>query len=63
MRWPTQDPKKWHRAYAWRPVKCLDGTWVWLEPVERISYFSRDVPAFAPHTVFTAWCFRIPEDA
>ena len=26
---------EWHKWFAWFPVQMPDGTWVWLEHVER----------------------------
>ena len=26
---------KWHKWFAWFPLQMPDGTWVWLERVER----------------------------
>ena len=31
----TRDRAVWHRWFAWRPVKLMDGRIVWLEEVER----------------------------
>lgn len=59
MRWGTPDiDDRWHRSFAWLPKKCLDGTWVWLEPVERISYFAREIPGLAHHSFLRDWCYR-----
>lgn len=30
-----QDRKKWHRWFAWRPVRVVEGDCRWLEVVER----------------------------
>lgn len=39
MRWQPKDPLRWHRWFAWRPVR-MDGGYVivWLEMVERKLY-------------------------
>lgn len=39
--WRRQQAKKeWHRWFAWRPVRCLDGLCRWLEVVEmRKGYY------------------------
>ena len=50
--------QKWHLWYAYRPVKTLTGEWVWLEWLERSSYFSKEVPCDSPHTIFGGWSFR-----
>lgn len=72
MRWGygTDGPKRgwnavWHKSFAVLPKQCVDGTWVWLEPVERIDYMARsiNIHAIAHHAVFgTSWCYRIPEE-
>jgi hypothetical protein len=44
MRWnatppePYVDTEKWHRWYAWRPVR-IDDKWVWREYIERKRTF------------------------
>lgn len=48
MRWKVSDPYKWHRWFAWYPVKCgRDGVWVWMEKVYRI----KEGPCFWAYTV------------
>jgi hypothetical protein len=42
MQWGV-DKTTWHRWYAWRPVRLMNGKWVWLEYVERTSYFNPEV--------------------
>lgn len=42
MRWKLSggiDTDKWHRWFAWRPVKLQDGWWAWLEYVDRCAYY------------------------
>lgn len=50
---------EWHRTYAWRPLKCIDGTWVWLETVEKCKFMSTAVPQGSPFTLFGMWSFRV----
>lgn len=48
-----------HVWYAWRPVKMLDGRWIWLERVMRIHYMDSSVPARGSHhTIIGFWCFK-----
>ncbi|MDB5550814.1 MAG: hypothetical protein JWL86_798 [Rhizobium sp.] len=49
---------QWHRVFAWRPVHCIDGTWVWLEEVDRCKFMSNLVPARVPFTMLGLWSFR-----
>lgn len=72
MRWQGQTieekrrieraPYEWHRVYAWRPVKTVEGVWVWLEPVDRISWVSNCIPSHAWHTFHGGWSFRLPRE-
>jgi hypothetical protein len=57
MRFGPESKEEWHLWYAWRPVKAMNGQWVWLEEVERCSYFARHVPVCAPNSV-CGWVFR-----
>lgn len=34
-RWRSKYGDRWHDFFAWHPVTVKDGTWVWLEAVER----------------------------
>lgn len=54
----SYDPKKWHYAYAWKPVKLIDRRWAWLQKVERISWWAHEIPVSAPRTLLGEWCFR-----
>jgi len=42
MKWSGETEKQrlarefeWHKRFAWFPLQMSDGTWVWLENVER----------------------------
>lgn len=35
MRWHPRDNSKWQRWFAWHPVDCRCGTFVWMETVWR----------------------------
>jgi len=35
MRWHPKDNSKWHKWFAWHPIDCRCGTFVWLETVWR----------------------------
>ena len=35
MRWKPKDNSKWHRWFAWHPIDCRCGTFVWLETIWR----------------------------
>lgn len=61
MRWgkPAQDPKQWHKVYAHLPTRLMDGTWVWLEEVERIDYWASEIPYDAP--TWFSWAYRHPK--
>jgi hypothetical protein len=39
MKWPVQDPTKWHRYFVWFPT-YYENHFVWLEWMERRVYFS-----------------------
>lgn len=50
MRWDDdlrvrarKGPPRWKRWFAWYPVCTLDGTWVWFETIERITWTSSEV--------------------
>lgn len=46
MRWKSNyNSYDWHRRFAWFPVRTIDGTWVWLETVERVYFLSPLVSA------------------
>jgi hypothetical protein len=40
MRWNTKSARRrydiWKPWFAWRPVKTVDGEWVWWELIERL---------------------------
>lgn len=56
----TKEQKRtWHKARPLLPVRLIDGRLSWLEPVERISYFAREIEPYTPHTVFGSWCYRL----
>lgn len=52
------DPRKWHYAYAWRPVQLIDRRWAWLQKLERISWWAHEIPVNAPRTWLRDWCYR-----
>lgn len=52
--------RTWHPWFAWRPVRLVDGTWCWLEPLERIGWETPSIPLSAPRTGFNRWSFRRP---
>lgn len=56
----TADKYQWRPAFAWLPSKLTDGRWVWLEPVERISYRAYEIPVRTPCSFFFSWCYRLP---
>ena len=43
MRSKPRQRSKWRPWFAWRPVRTIDGFWIWLETVERIHFMSREV--------------------
>lgn len=54
MRWPPRDPT--YQPQEWTPFfcllpRCVNGTWVWLETIERF-----------PHIFFDEieWKYRLP---
>jgi hypothetical protein len=48
-------------AFAWLPVKCFDGTWVWMRPVWRRLCFVK--PHLARGTDYPWWQYaRVTED-
>lgn len=59
MRWHGEPRKRvnktWRSWFAWRPVKTMDGIWIWLEPVEFNDYMAHDVPS----TATFSWSFYV----
>ena len=39
---------EWTPWFAWRPVRTMSGQMVWLEWVERVSYYCKDIPVSTP---------------
>ena len=39
MRWRPKDNSKWHKWFAWHPVLCRCGAFVWLETVWRCKFY------------------------
>lgn len=35
MRWKFNTNEDWHDWFAWHPVKLSNGTWIWLETIQR----------------------------
>lgn len=35
MQWKATDKTEWRPWFAWFPVKAEDGSWAWLESVQR----------------------------
>ena len=35
---------EWHKWFAWFPLQMPDGTWVWLERVERRTPYMAALP-------------------
>lgn len=54
----TRNEYKWHPAFAWLPVVLIDGRTVWLEEVERVSYWAYFIDGATPHS--SDWCYRLP---
>jgi len=52
MRFTPTNIGDWHRWFAWRPVD-VDGSWVWLEFVERKRCYE-DRPPYD----FSWWAYR-----
>lgn len=48
----------WSNWFAWRPVHCIDGRWLWLEWCERTNYFNPDVEVRVPFGLFTNTVYR-----
>lgn len=55
---PRENRSKWHQWFAWRPVRLIDGRWIWLERCERAGYFLHEVEPNVPFTIFGTWVFR-----
>ena len=51
----------WEPWFAWRPVKMIDGLWVWLQKVERTTYWNPKVPVSA-HFSIIGTVYRLPEE-
>ena len=51
MRWHPRDNSKWQRWFAWHPVDCRCGTFVWMETVWRREIY-RGNPHVHEYAVF-----------
>ena len=71
MRYKPQDREEWHPHRVWNcwlfSVKCLDGTHVWGETIER--RWSRDIgqtriiDPYDPGEPVGGWEYRLPQAA
>jgi len=61
MRWTIKKKEliyfnNWHTIFAWVPHYVGNGTWAWLEKIERIrKYYKPSVT----HVGFWAWEYRV----
>lgn len=46
------------KVFAWLPKKLIDGRFVWLQHVWRISYFDRRISVTAPSS-FAGYCYYL----
>ena len=47
MYYDVEDKLKWHRWFAWYPVKTTDNKWAWLKDVNRVEKIVKDIDGFA----------------
>jgi hypothetical protein len=52
----------YHRWYAWHPVRCKDGTWVWLEEVEKKGFTGFWQTGLTALMFMDFDCYTLPTD-